>query len=58
MILAKLLMTSCFKFVLFYHVVLICYYLRGNRLYFTHLFIDVNFIAFKQFSHLHVSYWD
>ena len=45
--LAKLLMTSCFKFVLFYHDVLICYYWRGTHLYFTHLFIDVNFIAFK-----------
>ena len=56
--LGKLLMTSCFEFVFFYHVVLICYYWRGTRLYFTHLFFDVNFISFKQFSHYHVSYWD
>ena len=32
MILAKLLMTS-FKFVLFYHAILICYYWRGTHLY-------------------------
>ena len=51
MILAKLLMTSCFKFVLFYHVVLICYYWRGTHLYITHPFIDVDFIVFKQFFH-------